>query len=106
DRRASHAWVPLLRRADCAPDRGVLPGARATLLCFADTIPLSAFGEGPLPGIDGSGAGWMVNSSHPAAVPGPKSLVEGVEQAAVDILGITRLNHRSALHRISPFNGT
>jgi hypothetical protein len=39
-------------------------------------------------------------------VPGPESLIEGVDQAAVEALGITSLSHRSALHRLSPFNGT
>src|ERR1700691_2825488 len=47
----------------------------------------------------------MTNSLHPAAVPGPKSLIEGVEQAVVEILGITGLRHRSAIPRISAFNG-
>jgi len=30
----------------------------------------------------------------------PKSLIDGVEQAVVEILGITDLRHRSALRRI------
>ena len=47
----------------------------------------------------------MTNSLHPAAVPGPKSLSEGVEQVVVEILGITGLRHRSAIPRISEFNG-
>ena len=48
----------------------------------------------------------MTNSSCPAAAPGPKSIIEGVEQAVVEMLGITGLRHRSALRRISAFDGT
>ena len=43
---------------------------------------------------------------HLAAVPNPKSLIDGVEQVVIEILGITGLRHRSALHRISAFDGT
>jgi hypothetical protein len=39
-------------------------------------------------------------------VPNPKSLIDGVEQVVIEILGITGLRHRSALHRISAFDGT
>jgi hypothetical protein len=39
-------------------------------------------------------------------VPNPKSLVDGVEQVVIEILGMTGLGHRSALHRISAFDGT
>jgi hypothetical protein len=47
----------------------------------------------------------MIGSLIPIAAPGPKSLIEGVEQAVIETLGITGLRHRSALRRLSSFNG-
>jgi hypothetical protein len=47
----------------------------------------------------------MISSSLPIATLGPKSIVEGVEQAVVEILGITGLRHRSALDRLSAIDG-
>jgi hypothetical protein len=48
----------------------------------------------------------VIDSLHPVAAPGPTSLLQGVEQTVVEILDITSLSHRSALHRILPFDGT
>jgi hypothetical protein len=47
----------------------------------------------------------MIDSLHPAAAASPKSLFDGVEQAAAEVLGITSLKHRSALHGMSSFDG-
>jgi hypothetical protein len=41
----------------------------------------------------------------PAATPGPKSIVEGVDLAVIEILRITGLRDRSALHRLSAIDG-
>jgi hypothetical protein len=47
----------------------------------------------------------MISSALPTAALGPKSIVEGVEQAVVEILGITGLRHRSALFALATVNG-
>ena len=39
-------------------------------------------------------------------VPAPRSLIEGVERAVEEILGITALRHRSAVNKISLLNGS
>jgi hypothetical protein len=48
----------------------------------------------------------MTTFPSTAEITGPQSLIEGVEQAVVEILGITGLGHRSALRHISVFDGT
>jgi hypothetical protein len=48
----------------------------------------------------------MISSLPPAAALGPKSIIEGVNQAVIEILGITGLSHRSALSALALFDGS